>query len=115
MGTSRIRRLMAVLATIALLLTGAAPAEAGEPCDQTAVTVSMAGHGATPCDHDGKAPDRPMGAACAPACFAQCPAPMPSLGPPDLAWSAFPVVLSASPEARHPGIGVPPLLHPPRI
>ncbi len=115
MGALSFRCVVAILAAIALLLSGAAPAVAGEPCAQTAAAASTASHHGTPCDPDGKAPDRPMGTACASACFTRCPAPMPSLDAPQLVPLAWPVVPSAAPDVQLAGIGVAPPLQPPKV
>src|SRR4051812_33948925 len=115
MGALSFRRVVAILATIALLLSGATSAVAGEPCGRMAAAASVAPHGGTPCGDDGKGPDRPMGTACAVVCFAKCPAPMAGPGASEPVWPVPSVVTSAAPEVGRAGIGVAPPLQPPKV
>lgn len=115
MGVLSFRRVVAILATIALLLSGAASAVAGEPCGQMAATTSMAAHDGTPCGDDGSGPERPMGMACAVVCLATCPAAMAGLGASEAVQPILLVVPSAEPEVGLAGIGVAPPLQPPKI
>lgn len=115
MGALSFRRVVAILATIALLLSGAASAVAGEPCGQMPAAASMAAHGGTPCGGDWSGPDRPMGTACAVVCLAKCPAAMAGLGASEGTQSILPVVPSATPEVGLAGIGLAPPLQPPKV
>ena len=116
MGASPFRRIVAVIAAIALILSGAAAAAAavaGEPCGQAAM-VAMASHDGMPCDHDGDGPDHPMRADAGLACFAKCPAPVLGQGTLALVRLPLPLAPPAARDVRLAGIGVAPPLHPPR-
>lgn len=114
MGGSLIRRLIAALAAVSLLLAGfaATSVAADGPCGMAG--PSMVAEAGIPCGHDGGGPDHPMPGTAAMVCFAKCPAPVLTLAPGLQAAAKAPPVLFAVRAARLAGILVAPPPEPPR-
>lgn len=110
-----LRRLGAAVVVVALLLAGFGMSSgvAGSPCDMRMPSMAMAMDG--PCGDEG-APDGPEKAPSGVACFANCPAPvLDRAGAPAAPLALLQAPLFGSHPAVLAGIGVAPLLDPPRV
>jgi hypothetical protein len=110
--------MLAVIAAVALLLSGAAAASVGMPgpqCGRAGPAMVLTNDlGGAPCGHDEDGTDHPMPSVGSHVCFAKCPAPMLGQDASTLTRSVLPILPPPPRIIGLAGIGVAPPLQPPR-